>query len=120
MEEYRPKADGRAVHENEFARHHYRPALFQRLVDLEGFLAAVFRRLHAVGHAAHPIVEQGTVDEACPYIERLDQLAAEALEAPDLVGVHDAIVIAGQQTTIEIDHAADETRREDADAAVVE
>ena len=44
----------------------------------------------------------------------------EPLEAPGLVGVHDAIVVAVRRPLIEIDHAADEARREDADAAVVE
>ena len=34
--------------------------------------------------------------------------------------MHDEIVVAGAQPVVEIDHAADEFRREDADAAVVE
>ena len=89
MQEHGAEADGGAVHEHELARHRDRAPGLERLMHPEGFLAAVFGRLHPVGDGAHAIVEQRAVDEPCPDIERIDQLAVEPLEAPGLVGMHD-------------------------------
>src|SRR5207245_7222593 len=60
------------------------------------------------------------VDEARPDIERVDQLPIEPLEAPGLVGANDEIGISFQEAVIEVDDTADEFRREDAHAAVVQ
>ena len=78
MQEHAAETDRRAVHEHEFARHGDRTFGFERLVHAEGFAAAVFGRLHAVGDAAHAVVEQRAVDEARPDIERVDQIAIES------------------------------------------
>src|SRR5262249_56078990 len=86
----------------------------------ECFAPAVFRRLDAVGEAAHPVVQQRSVDETCPDIERVDQFSIEPLEAPGLVSANDEIDVSFQEAMIEIDDTADEFRREDADPAVVQ
>src|SRR5262249_49917971 len=92
----------------------------ESLMDTEGFLAAVFGWLHPIGDGPHPVVEQWAVYEPGPDIERIDQLAVEALEAPGLVCVHHEVVIALQQPAIKVDHAANKARRENTDAAVIQ
>src|SRR5258708_1874342 len=82
--------------------------------------AAVFGGLHAIGNGAHAVVHQGAIDKARPDIERVDQPAREALEAPGLVGVHHPRLLAISEAAIKINHATDEFRRENADAAIVE
>src|SRR3984893_4658908 len=86
----------------------------------ERFAPAVLGRLDAVGEAAHPVVQQRSIDEARPDIERVDQFPIEPLEAPSLVGANDEIGVGSQEPMIEIDHPADEFRWEDADAAVIQ
>src|SRR5712691_3328883 len=120
MQEHRAEPDRRAVHEHEFARHRHRSLLLERLMHAERLAPAVFRRLDAVGEAAHAVVEQRPVDEPRPDVEHVDQFPVEPLEAPGLVGVHDEVVVAFQQPVVEVDDAADECRRKDADAAVIE
>ena len=50
----------------------------------------------------------------------VDEVLLQALEAPGLVGVHDAVAVVFEQALVEVDDAAHEARREDADAAIVE
>src|SRR5471032_3345408 len=88
-----------------------------RAMDLA---AAVFGGLYAVGDGANAVVHQRAIDKARPDIERVDQRARESLEAPGLVGMHHPRLLAVSQAPIQIDHAADELRRENADAAIVE
>src|SRR4029078_11799057 len=86
----------------------------------ERFAPTVFGRLDAVGQTAHPIVQQRSIDEPRPDIEHVDQFAAELLEAPGLVGMDYERVVVPEQAMVKIDDPADELRREDANAAVVE
>src|SRR5215217_394301 len=112
--------DRRPIHEDELARHRHRALLPQRHVDLVGLPAAVFGRAHALGDAADPIGQERPVDEAGPDVEDVDQLGRELLEAPDLIGMDDPVAVVVQEPAVEVDDPADEFRREDADAAVVE
>src|SRR5262245_19823798 len=118
MQKHRTEPDRGPVHEHEFARHRDRAPLLERLMHPERFTPAVFRRLDAVGEAAHPVVQQRSAYETCPDIERVDQFPIEPLEAPGLVGANDEITVSSQEPVIEIDDTADEFRREDADATV--
>src|SRR5262245_50096244 len=120
MEKDRAKPNGSPVHEDEFARHRHRALGLKRLMHAKCFLAAVFGRLNAVGDGSHPVVEQRAIYEARPDIQGIDQLTVEPLETPGLVGVHHEVVIATQQSTIKVDHTADETRWENAYAAVIQ
>src|SRR5580704_19533579 len=120
VQKHRTKPDRGAINEHEFARHGDGALLLECLVHTKGFAPAVFRRPYSVGDGAHAIVKERRIDEARPDIERVDQIALELAEAPSLIGVHDEIVVAFEQAVIKIDDAADEFRREDADAAIVE
>src|SRR5262245_171340 len=120
VEKDRAKPNGSPVHEDEFARHRHRAPGLKRLMHAKGFLAAVFGRFHAVGDGTHPIIEKRAIYETCPDIEGIDQLTIEPLETPGLVSVHHEIVIAPQQSAIKVDHAANEARRENAYAAIVQ
>src|SRR5262249_42839351 len=120
VEENPAEPDRGAIHEHELARHHDRTLLLERLVHSEGLAPAVFRRLDPIGDTAHASLQQRPIDEARPDVEALDQAAAEPLESPGLIGVHDEIVVAAQEAMVEVDHPADELRREDADAAIIE
>src|SRR5258705_215534 len=120
MQKYGAEPDRGPVHEYEFARHGNRASLLERPMDPNRFAPAVLRRLDAVGETAHPIVQQRSIDEARPDIEHVDQFPIEPLETPGLIRVNDEISVSLQEAVIEIDHAADELRGEDADAAVVE
>ena len=84
------------------------------------FAAAVFARRHPVGDGAHAVIEERRVNKSRPDVERVDQFAGKLAEAPGFVGVHDEIVVVVQQPVIEIDNAAHELRRENADAAVIQ
>src|SRR4029079_3912356 len=120
MQEDGAETDGGTVHEHELARHcHGAPGL-ERLVYPEGLLPPIFRWLHPVGDRAHAIIEQRPVNEPCPDVERVDQIAREPLETPGLVGVHDQCIVLAQKAPIKIDHAADKARRENPDASVVQ
>src|SRR5207244_3611483 len=105
---------------DEFARHRHRALLPQRLLHLKGLAAAVFAGLDAVGDAADAVLHQRAIDETRPDVQDVDQFARELAKAPGLVGVNNARVVVVAQPIVEIDHAADERRREDADAAVVQ
>src|SRR3954451_2425275 len=120
VQKHGPEPDRGAVHEHEFARDGDRPLLLERLMHPERFAPAVFGGLDAVGQAAHPIVQQRSVDEPSPDIEHVDQFAAEPLEAPRLVSMDDESGVVLEQAMVKIDDAADELRREDANAAVIE
>src|SRR5215469_3873259 len=120
MQEYRPETDRGAIHEDEFARHRYRPFCFERLVHAKCFAAAVFGRRNAVSDRTHPVVEQWCVDKARPDIERLNEVARQIAKTPGLVGMDDQVVLAAQKAVIKIDDAAHEFRRENTDAAVVQ
>src|SRR6476619_7602807 len=89
-------------------------------MHLEGLAAAVVAGLHAVADAAHPVLHQRPIDEACPDIEDVNQLAREPFETPGLVGVYHPRMVVIAQAVVEIAHAADEARWKDTDAAVVE
>src|SRR5262249_55912873 len=65
-------------------------------------------------------VKQRRIDETRPDIERLDQIARQLAESPSLVSIHDQIVLASQQPMVKVDDAADEFRRKNANAAVVQ
>src|SRR5690606_23977825 len=65
-------------------------------------------------------VEQRPIDEPRPDVEHVDQLSGKAREAPRLIRVHDARLVTLEEAAIEVDHAADELRRERAHAAVIE
>ena len=114
------KADRRAVHEDEFARHPHRPFLLQGLMHLKRLLASILARRDAVGDRAHAIVEQRRIDEARPDVQNLGEIARQAVKTPGLIGVEAAVEIIMQQAFVEFDHAADEFRRENADAAIIE
>ncbi len=43
-------------------------------MDENGFLAAILPRRHAIGDGAHPIVEQGRVDEARPDVQGFGEI----------------------------------------------
>src|SRR5262245_5477068 len=120
VDEDTAKADGGAVHEDEFARHADRSLLLQGAVHLEGLPATILGGRDAVGDRAHPVLEQRPIDEAGPDVEDVDQLVVESREAPGLIGADDAIAVIVQETAIELDDTADELRGEDADAAEVE
>src|SRR5262245_48124950 len=120
MQKHPAEPDRSPVHEYEFARYRNRAFLLERLMHAKGLAPAVFRGLHAVGEAAHPIVQQRPVDETRPDIQNVDQFPIEPLETPGLVGVYDEIGVCFEQAVIEIHHTADEFRREDADASIVQ
>src|SRR5208282_5938970 len=65
-------------------------------------------------------VENGTADEARPDVHRLERAAGELREAPHRVSLGDMRFVVRLQRTVELDDAADKSRREDAHAAVVE
>jgi len=79
MKKYCAQANSGAVHEHEFARHRDGAPRLERLVHAKCLLAPILGRFHPVGDCAHAIVEQRSVDEPCPDIKRIDQLA-EAIE----------------------------------------
>src|SRR5580700_2034192 len=116
VQKHPAEPDRRAVHEHEFPRHPHRPLFLQRAVDRKGLATAILRRLHAVGDGALAVVEQRPVDEPRPDVEDIHQLPRQPLEPPGLIGMDDEIAVAGQQAVVEVDDAADEFRREDADA----
>src|SRR3954451_7905357 len=89
MQEHGAKPNGGAIHEYELARHRDRTSLFERLMYAEGLATAVFGRFHAIGEAAHPIVQQRPVNESRPDVERIDHFPAEPAEAPGLIRMHD-------------------------------
>src|SRR5262245_1632521 len=120
VEKDRAKPNGSPVHEDEFARYRHRTLRLKRLMHAKGFPAAVFGRFHAIGDGSHPVVEQRAVNETCPDIQGIDQLAVEPLEPPGLVSVHYELVIAAQQSAIEVDHTADKAWRENANTAVIQ
>src|SRR5579883_1737604 len=119
-QEHAAEADRGAVHEDEFARHGQRALRLQSLVHGERLAPAVMARLDAVGAGANAIVDQRSIDEARPDVERVDRLALQFDEAPGLVGVDDPRLVLAFQALVQIDDAADKARRENADAAVVE
>src|SRR6476660_9502126 len=86
----------------------------------ERLAPTVLGRLDPIRDGAHAIVEEGAVYEPRPNVERFDQITVEAAKTPGLVGVHDQGLIALKQPVIEIDHAADELGRKNANTAVVE
>src|SRR3954453_5423239 len=94
MDEYSAKTDGRAIHEDEFARHPDRALLLQCLVHLEGLSASVLGRRHAIGNRSDAIFHERPINEAGPDVERIDQLLGEAVEAPGLIGMDDARPVA--------------------------
>src|SRR6202050_5407240 len=75
---------------------------------------------NAIGNRAHAVVKERRVDEPRPDVERVDEIAGKPAKTPGLVGVHDEIVLAMQETVIKIDDALHEFRRKNPDAAVVE
>jgi hypothetical protein len=91
MQEDAAKPNGSTVHEYELARHGHRPLGFQGPVNLEGLASTIFRRACAVRNRPYPVIEQRAVDESRPYIQRVDQILVEALEAPGLIGVDNAV-----------------------------
>ena len=120
VQEHAAEPDRRPVHEHELLRDRDRPLLLQRLVHREGFSPSIFGGLHLVGDGAHAIVEQRPVDKARPDVEDVDQVLGQPAKAPDLVGVDDPRLVIVEQAAVEVDDAADEGRREDADAAIVQ
>src|SRR5262249_2634493 len=114
------KPDGGTIHEDELAGNGDRPLALQRLVDAERFPAPVLGRSDAVRDGPDAVVDQRAVDEAGPYVQRLDEVAVELLEAPNLIGVDDAGLVALEKPMIEVDDAAHERGLEDTDAAIVE
>src|SRR5262249_22440249 len=60
------------------------------------------------------------IDEPCPNIECVDQLTVEPLKPPGFVRVHHEVVIAMQETAIEVNYALDEAWWENPDAAIVQ
>src|SRR5262249_59600926 len=74
----------------------------------------------AAGDGASRAVRQRRIDKTGQDIVRLDQIARQLAESPSLVSVHDQIVLAAQQPMVKVDDAADEFRRKNANAAVVQ
>src|ERR1700746_108064 len=120
MQKDRTAPNRSPVHEHEFARHRHGASLLERLVHAKRLAPAVFGWFHPVGKATHPIVKQRSIDKARPDIQHVDQFPIESLEAPGLIGVYDEIGVLSEQAVVKIDHAADEFRREDANASVVQ
>ena len=89
-------------------------------MDREGLLAPVFARLHPIRDGADPVIQKRPIDEARPDVEHFDQVLAQALEAPGLIGVDHLRLIVAHEALIEIHHPAHEARREDPHAAVVQ
>ena len=120
-QERRADSDRRTVHEHEFARdREIGPLRAQRLHHGGDLAPAVFAGFDAVGDGANAIVERWPANESRPDVHRLNRLAREVLEPPKLIGVDDARGIVGLEREVKLDDAADEARRENPDAAVVE
>ena len=66
------------------------------------------------------IVEQGFVEEAGPFVQDLHLFAGDIGEPPAFVSVQGAVLVVVSDGQVEIDDAADEAGREDADGAQVE
>src|SRR5665213_438062 len=120
MEEGGAQANGGAVHEHELAGDGHRTLALQGLLDLEGFAPAVSPGAHSVGDGAHPVIEQGSVDEPGPDAEYVDEIVREPVEAPGPIGLDLALAVAGDHRPVELYHPVDEGRREDPNAAEVE
>ena len=117
--EHRAEPDGGAVHEDEFARRGDAAKPPEFPVDLLRHRRPVNAAL-GVLDAPHLVVHQRRVDELGPEVEHVDDLAAEVLEAPGLVGMDREILLAPRQRPVEVDDAGDELRLEHPDAAEVE
>src|SRR5271166_1837328 len=120
VEKSSAEADRGPIHEHKFARNADGPLLFQGLMHLKGLLAAILAGRYAVCDSAHPVVEQRPVDETGPDIQNFGKLLGQTMETPALVGVECAGEVFVKEALIKIDHAGDESRLENADAAVIQ
>ena len=120
VQERRAQADSGAVHEHELAGDGDRPLFLQGLAHLEGLAAAIFAGRHIVGDGAHPVVQQGAVDEPRPDVQHIDQVVIEIGEAPAAIGLPLLGAVVVQQAAIEPHHPGDKARRKDADTAKVQ
>src|SRR5690606_7952075 len=120
MEEDGAETDGRSVHEDELARWRRGPQLAKALVNTESLLAAILPGADAIGDRTHAVVEARRVDEARPDPEHIDQVGGEIAKAPVFIGGSRPVPIIRFEGAIELDHARNECRRKDADAAIIE
>src|SRR5262249_39419767 len=120
MQKHPAETDRRAVHEHEFARHPDGPLFPQRAMNPESLASAVFGRLYAVRDGALAVIEQRPIDEPGPDAEDVDEFARQAAEPPGFIGMHHQGLVAMEKAVVQVDHTADEFRRKDADAAVVQ
>mmetsp|Transcript_32142 Transcript_32142/g.44869 ORF Transcript_32142/g.44869 Transcript_32142/m.44869 type:complete len:313 (-) Transcript_32142:195-1133(-) len=88
-------------------------------MHLLGDLAAVEPGIGLLD-GADLVLHERTVDEPCPHVQHVDGLPVEILEAPAPVGLHRQLLVIVAERPVEVDHALDEGRREDPDAAVVQ
>ena len=70
--------------------------------------------------AAHFIFKQWRVDEVCPDVQDIQCLVGQVREAPDRVCGSSAVPVLSPKRFVKLDHAENEGRRENADAAEVE
>ena len=120
MQEGGAEADGGAVHEHEFARNDDRALFLQRLTHPEGFGPPVLAGRHAVGDRAHPVIEEGTIDEPRPDVQHVHEIVVQTLEPPSAIGLDLSLAIIVGEATEQAHHAGHEARREDAHAAEIE
>src|ERR1700720_4710575 len=120
MQKGASKTDRSAIHEHELARHQHRTLFLQSLVEAKRFLATVFRWRDAIGDAAHPVIEQGSVNEPRPDVQGFDEILGETAKAPGFIGMHGAGEILVEQSLVKVDDAADEFGGENTDAPIIE
>ena len=120
VQEHRAQADRRPVHEDKGARRRDAAEAAQvamHVVDQVLPVGAGFRAL-----LDHPgaVVEQRAVDKARPAVQHVDQLVRQIAEPPEAIRLDRQFAVVALQRVIEVDHALDEARRENPDAAEIE
>ena len=120
VEEDGPQSDGSAIHEDEFLGHADRSLGLELLDHLHHLAPPILPGRNSVRHGPHAVFQQRAVDEAGPDIQDLDHVAAQALEAPKLIGMDDAGFVMGEQALVKLDHPLNEARGENAHAAIIE
>ncbi len=70
--------------------------------------------------AARPVLQQRLIEELRPLVQHRRLLAREIDEAPAFVSLVRLVVVTIAHRLVEVDHAADELRLEDADCAEIE
>src|SRR5262249_61654824 len=116
----RAEADGRTVHEHKGARRRDATEFADLSMHAVDQPDAVRRAVPPLLDHARAVVEQWAVDERGPAVQHLDHLARKIAESPTLIRIDRQLVIVAFERVVEIDDAADEAGRENADAAEIE